>query len=64
MVDATPAEGQSVSVVEAALKEEIAKVAKEGISDAELSRVKAQVLAGQVFQQDSLFYQAMRNNFV
>jgi len=59
MVDATPAEGQPVSVVEAALKEEIAKVAKEGISDAELSRVKAQVLAGQVFQQDSLFYQAM-----
>ena len=59
MVDATPAEGQSVATVEAALKEEIAKVARDGVSEAELSRVKAQVLAGQVYQQDSLFYQAM-----
>jgi zinc protease len=59
MVDASPAEGQSVATVEAALKEEIAKVARDGVSDAELSRVKAQVLAGQVYQQDSLFYQAM-----
>jgi zinc protease len=59
MVDATPAEGQSVATVEAALKAEIAKVAKEGVSEEELSRVKAQVLAGQIYQQDSLFYQAM-----
>ena len=59
MVDATPSEGHGVAAVEAALKEEIAKVAREGVSDAELSRVKAQVVAGQVYQQDSLFYQAM-----
>ena len=59
MVDATPAEGQSIGAVEAALKDEIAKVARDGVSDAELSRVKAQVLAGQIYQQDSLFYQAM-----
>lgn len=59
MVDATPAEGQSVANVEAALKAEIAKVARDGVSDAELARVKAQVLAAQVYQQDSLFYQAM-----
>ena len=59
MVDATPAEGQSVATLEAALKDEIAKVAREGVSETELSRVKAQVLAGQVYQQDSLFYQAM-----
>lgn len=59
MVDATPAEGQGVATLEAALKAEITKVATEGVSEAELSRVKAQVLAGQVYQQDSLFYQAM-----
>jgi zinc protease len=60
MVDATPSEGRSVAAVEAALKAEIARVAQEGVSEAELSRVKAQVLAAQVFQQDSLFYQAMQ----
>ena len=59
-VDASPVEGQTVAVVEAALKEEIARVVKDGVSAAELSRVKAQVLASQVFQQDSLFYQAMQ----
>jgi zinc protease len=60
VVDAAPVEGHSVATLEAALKAEIAKVAREGVSEAELSRVKAQVLAGQVYQQDSLFYQAMQ----
>ncbi|MEW5771695.1 MAG: pitrilysin family protein [Pseudomonadota bacterium] len=59
MVDAAPAEGKTVADVETALKAEIAKIVRDGVSDAELARVKAQVLAGQVFQQDSLFYQAM-----
>ena len=58
-VDASPVEGQSVAVVQAALKEEIARVVKDGVSESELGRVKAQVLAGQVYQQDSVFYQAM-----
>lgn len=60
IVDATPAEGHGVAEVEAALKAEIARVAREGVSAEELERVKAQVVAGQVFQQDSLFYQAMQ----
>jgi zinc protease len=60
VADATPAEGQSVATVEAALKAEIARLVKDGVSQTELDRVKAQVLAGQVFQQDSLFYQAMQ----
>jgi zinc protease len=59
-VDASPVEGQTVAVVEAALKAEIAHLIQDGISETELSRVKAQVLASQVFQQDSLFYQAMQ----
>lgn len=59
MLDATPAEGKSVAEVAAALKQEIARLVKDGVGEAELARVKAQVLAGQVFQQDSLFYQAM-----
>jgi zinc protease len=59
-VDASPVEGQSVAVVQAALKDEIARLIKDGVSDSELGRVKAQVLASQVYQQDSLFYQAMQ----
>jgi zinc protease len=59
MVDATPAEGHTVAEVEAALKQEIARLVKEGVGEQELARVKAQVLASQVYQQDSLFYQAM-----
>jgi len=59
MVDATPAEGQPVAVVQAALKEEIARIVRAGVGDQELARVKAQVLASQVYHQDSLFYQAM-----
>jgi zinc protease len=59
LADATPAEGASVSAVESALKEEIERLKRDGVRDKELERVKAQVLASQVFQQDSLFYQAM-----
>ena len=59
MVDATPAEGHAVAEVEAALKQEIARIVRDGVGEQELARVKAQVLASQVYQQDSLFYQAM-----
>lgn len=54
-----PAEGKSLAEAVAALKGELARVAREGVSAEELARVKAQLLAGQVFQRDSLFYQAM-----
>jgi zinc protease len=59
MVDATPAEGRTVAELEAALKREIARIVNDGVAEQELARVKAQVLASQVYQQDSLFYQAM-----
>ena len=59
MADAAPTEGHTVVEVEAALKQEIARIVKDGVGPQELARVKAQVVASQVFQQDSLFYQAM-----
>ncbi|MCB1887938.1 MAG: insulinase family protein [Rhodocyclaceae bacterium] len=59
IVDGTPSQGKTVADVEAALVAEIARVRDEGISDAELSRVKAQVIAGQVYKRDSLMGQAM-----
>ena len=58
-VDGTPAEGRTTAELEAALKAEIARIVEDGVDDKELARVKAQVLARQVYQQDSLFYQAM-----
>jgi zinc protease len=60
LIDATPAQGKSVADLEKAIRAEIARVQREGISEAELARVKAQVIAADVFQRDSLFYQAMQ----
>jgi len=60
MLDATPAEGQTVFDLEFALKEEIYTLKSELISEQELQRVKAQVLANSVYEKDSNFYQAMQ----
>jgi zinc protease len=59
VMQASPADGQDVVKLEAALKAEVARLIKDGVSEAELNRVKTQVVATQVYQQDSLFYQAM-----
>jgi len=55
----TPAEGKTVAELEAALKNEIKDLQTHLVSEEELQRIKAQVLAGAVYQQDSNFYQAM-----
>ena len=60
MIDATPAPGTSVAALEKAIRSEIARIQRDGISKAELARVKAQVIAADVYQRDSLFYQAMQ----
>ena len=44
--------------VETALREQVARIAREGISEAELERVKTQWVAGEVYKRDSLFFQA------
>ena len=60
MIDATPAKGKTVAALEKAIRNELERVQREGISAAELARVKAQVIAADVYQRDSLFYQAMQ----
>ncbi len=60
MASITPVEGKPVAEAVAALQAEIDRLKHDGVDAAELDRVKAQVLASQVFQQDSLFYQAMQ----
>ena len=59
MLDGTPAEGKTVAEVERALRDEIARIARDGVSSAELDRVKAQYVASQVYKRDSIFAQAM-----
>ena len=58
-LEGTPAEGKTVIEVEAALRAEVQKIADQGISEAELKRVKTQVVAQQVYKRDSIFGQAM-----
>jgi zinc protease len=58
IMDGTPAPGKSVEELEQALREQLRRIVEQGVSDAELSRVKAQVTAYQVFQLDSMFSQA------
>ena len=60
VLEATPSEGKTVIDVEIALRKEIEQLVKVGVSDEELRRVKAQVMAGEVYKRDSLFYQAMQ----
>jgi len=60
MLDATPAEGKTVQDMEVALKQEIEALKTDLVSEDELQRVKAQVLAGAVYERDSNFYQAMQ----
>ena len=60
MLDGTPSEGTSVSDLENAILGELEQVKEEGVTEEELQRVKAQVIAADVYQRDSTFYQAMQ----
>ncbi|HEU0234295.1 MAG TPA: pitrilysin family protein [Gallionella sp.] len=59
-LEATPSENRTVNDVETALRQEIAQLVNEGVSEEELQRVKAQVMAGEIYKRDSVFYQAMQ----
>ena len=60
VIDATPSQGKTAAEVEAAIRAQLEKVVREGVTEEELKRVKAQVTASHVFQRDSMFYQAMQ----
>jgi zinc protease len=59
IVNGIPSAGKTVADLEQGLRREIAKIVADGITDEELKRVKAQVVSSQVFQRDSIYYQAM-----
>jgi len=55
----SPSKGKTRADLEAGLRAEIARVVKDGVSEDELARVKAQLVAGQTYKLDSMFAQAM-----
>jgi zinc protease len=58
ILDGVPAPGKTPEQVEAALRAEVAKVAREGVSEAELNRVKTRWVAGEIYKLDSVMNQA------
>lgn len=57
-LDGVPAPGKTTGQVEAALRAEVARVAREGVTEAELQRVKTRWIAAEVYKLDSVFSQA------
>ena len=57
-LEGVPAAGKTAEAVEAALRAEVARVAREGVGAAELARVKTQWVASQTYKLDSVMSQA------
>lgn len=57
-VSGVPAAGKTVEDLELALRAQIKRVADEGVTEAELKRVKTQWIAAEIYQRDSVFSQA------
>ncbi|MCC2673911.1 MAG: zinc protease protein-like protein [Ramlibacter sp.] len=53
-----PAKGKTPEQVEAALRAEVARVARDGVTEAELQRVKTRWIAGEIYKLDSVMSQA------
>ncbi|MCL2161842.1 MAG: insulinase family protein [Betaproteobacteria bacterium] len=58
-LEGVPAPGQNVEALETALRAELQRIRDEGVSEAELNRVKNQALASRIYSRDSLMGQAM-----
>lgn len=59
ILDGTPAKGTTTEQLEKMLRAEVERIAREGVSEHELQRVKAQLIASQIYKRDSIFGQAM-----
>ena len=60
MLVANPAPGRTAAEVEQALRGQVKELRENLVSTDELARVVAQVIASEVYQRDSTFYQAMQ----
>ena len=57
-LDGVPAEGKTPGQVLAALRKQIERIAREGVSQGELQRVKTQWVASETYKLDAIFSQA------
>ncbi|MES1979130.1 pitrilysin family protein [Polaromonas sp.] len=58
MLDGVPAAGKTTDQVVAALREQVALIARDGVREAELNRVKTQWQASETYKLDGVFNQA------
>ncbi|WP_054773855.1 M16 family metallopeptidase [Methylogaea oryzae] len=59
-LEAVPVQGRTTAELEKALRDEIRQLQDKPVAEEEMARVKAQVVAHKVYEQDSGFYQAMQ----
>ena len=59
-----PAQGKTAAQVEAALREQVARIARDGVAADELARVKTQWMASQVYKRDSVMAQAQELGYM
>jgi zinc protease len=57
-LEGVPSEGKTVADLETAIRGELQKIINDGVTNEELNRVKAQVIANEVFARDSVMAQA------
>lgn len=60
LLDGVPSKGVTTAQLEKAMLDELEVVKTQRVSEDELNRVKAQVISSAVYEQDSMFYQAMK----
>ena len=56
----TPTPGKTAQDVRDALRREVDKLIKDGVTEDELQRVKSQAVASHVYERDSMYYQAQQ----
>jgi len=59
-VAGTPVKGKSIADLQQAIMKQITQLQTELVSEQELNRIKAQVVANAVYERDTVFYQAMQ----
>jgi zinc protease len=59
VLDGVPSLGTTTEQLGKLLRAEVGRIAKEGVSEDELTRVKTQLIAAQIYKRDSVFGQAM-----
>jgi len=60
LIDGNPARGTDIAQLEKAILEQLKQLKEKPVSNKELQRVKAQVIAANVYERDSVFYQGMK----